>query len=67
MDIMVLTKNQIDILEHTASRAANGHFCGDSEDMQELVKLGFMVSVGKVAFCPDEFFRLTKKGREAVK
>ncbi len=58
-----LTKNQIDIIDHTLHRTANGLFCGNSDDMQTLVRLGLMYSQGKAGFCPDEYFGVTAKGR----
>ena len=42
-----LSINQQEILEHTVYRAANGFYCGNSKDMQILIKLGLMRSVGK--------------------
>ncbi len=64
---MKLTSNQIEILDHTEHRAANKQFCGDSDDMQKLVSLGLMVSVGKKPFVPDEYFQITSKGRAALR
>lgn len=64
---MAITSNQQEILEHTAYRAAGGFYCGDSDDMQELVRLGLMVSAGRKPFVPDEYFKLTSKGREVLK
>lgn len=58
-----LTSEQVAILDHTANRATRGLFCGDSEDMQRLVALGLMKSAGRVAWCPDEYFRITSEGR----
>lgn len=63
----MLTKKQVSILDHTAHRAAGGLYCGDSPDMQGLVALGMMVSAGRKSFVPDEYFRMTGKGREALK
>lgn len=62
-----MNSEQIAILDHTVSRAANGLYCGDSPDMQELVSSGFMVSAGKTSFCPDEYFRITRKGKNALR
>lgn len=59
---MELTKNQIDILDHTKHRTANGLYCGDSEDMQVLVKNGLMYYQGTTKFCPDEYFGITVLG-----
>jgi hypothetical protein len=63
---MELNKKQVEILDHTARRAANGRYCGDSPNMQALVAAGLMVSLGKAAWCPDEYFGITKEGREAL-
>jgi hypothetical protein len=64
---MELTRNQREILDHTAHRAAGGYYCGDSGYMQALVQLGLMVSAGKKPGVPDEYFRLTEAGRKALK
>ena len=63
---MELTKNQIDILDHTTHRTANGLFCGGSEDMQSLVENGLMYSQGTTGFCPDEYFGITQLGRKEL-
>ncbi len=63
---MEITQEQRDIMEHTAHRAAFGRYCGDSKDMQVLVRIGFMHPIGKTGFCPDEYFCLTRNGREAM-
>ena len=63
---MSLTENQLGILDHTMHRASvPGLFCGDSPDMQELVRLGYMASAGRVSWVPDEYFRVTAAGRNA--
>jgi hypothetical protein len=59
-----LNKEQIEIMKHTAYAAAGAMYCGDSPDMQQLVKAGLMVSCGKKSFVPDEYFRMTAKGNE---
>ncbi len=64
---MKLSSNQVDILDHTAHRAANGVFCGGGKEMTELVSLGLMVSRGKTSFCPDEYFSMTEAGATALK
>lgn len=64
---MELNTEQKAILDHTAHRAAGGLFCGGGSDMQELVDLGLMESVGRKSFVPDEYFRMTGKGREALR
>ena len=64
---MELNTEQVAILDHTAHRAAGGLYCGDSPDMQKLVEMGLMVSQGRKSFVPDEYFRMTGKGREALR
>ncbi len=61
---MSITSNQRSILDHTAHKTANNLYCGDSDDMQALVSLGLMVSVGFKSFVPDEYFTLTSVGRK---
>lgn len=63
---MGITNNQRNILDHTAHGAAGGLYCGDSTDMQTLVSLGLMVSMGKKSFVPDEYFALTATGRKTL-
>ena len=62
-----ITREQLGILLHTRDRASAGAFCGDSPDMQELVRLGLMESAGRVSFVPDEYFRLTPAGRDFLR
>jgi len=64
---MELNQEQLAILNHTAHRAAGGFYCGDSPDMQVLVAAGLMVSAGRKAFVKSEYFRLTGKGRDALR
>lgn len=64
---MQLNKEQIEIMQHTASRATNGLYCGDSPDMQMLVDAELMELVGRKSFVPDAYFRLTSKGRSTFK
>ena len=64
---MKLNREQYEIMEHTEKRTANGLFCGDSADMQALVKEGLMECAGRKSFVPDPYFRLTAKGREALR
>jgi hypothetical protein len=61
-----LTKPQKNIIDHTLHRTANSLFCGNSDDMQELVRLGFMYEAGTTGFCPDEYFGVTVAGRKAL-
>jgi len=60
---MKLTPDQLNILDHTAHRGAGGRYCGNSKAMQELVEMGLMQSLGRVAWCPDEYFCMTKAGK----
>ena len=64
---MNLTSEQRDILEHTLHRSPQGLFCGDSQDMRSLVAAGLMEKAGKKSFVPDAYFRITPKGKEALK
>ena len=65
MDIE-LTKAKLEILHHTAHRAARGLYCGDSEDMNELVESGLMEFAGRCGFVPDGYYRITDEGRESL-
>ena len=62
-----LNREQIAILDHTEHRAARGLYCGGGKDMDALVALGLMESAGRAAWCPDEYFRITGKGRTALR
>ena len=64
---LTLTPEHLSILQHTRDRAAGGFYCGDSPAMQELVAAGLMVSAGRKSFVPDEYFMLTRPGREALR
>lgn len=57
-----ITANQFDILDHTQHNAAGNCFCGDSDDMQVLIRLGLMRLVGKKPFVPDPYFTITRAG-----
>lgn len=61
---MVLTREQVAILDHAANRAANGLYCGGGSAMQGLVGAGMMESAGRKSFVPDEYFRITRLGRK---
>ena len=56
-----MNKEQIAIMKHTDR---NNLYCGGSPDMHKLVEMGFMESAGRKSFVPDEYFRLTSKGRK---
>lgn len=60
-----LNKEQYEIMCHTVERAAGQRYCGSSSDMRDLVNRGLMKSLGKPSWCPDEYFTITDKGREA--
>lgn len=62
-----LNREQIAILDHTEHLAARGLYCGGGKDMDALVALGMMESAGRAAWCPDEYFRITGKGRAALR
>lgn len=62
-----MTREQIEIMEHTRDRAAGGYYCGDSPAMQGLVAEGLMAYAGRKSFVPDKYFQLTGKGREALR
>ena len=59
---MNLTKEHVEILKHTAYRAARRMYCGDSPEMRELAEAGYMRSAGTAAWCPDEYFTITPNG-----
>lgn len=62
-----VTKNQLEIMVHTRDRASGRRFCGGGIDMDKLVKMGLMKSLGRVSFVPDEYFTLTEKGEDFIK
>lgn len=64
---LVLTSNQRDILYHTEHRAAGGLYCGRDNDMDVLVEAGLMEYAGIKSFVPDPYYRITGKGREALR
>lgn len=54
------------ILSHTVHRAAGGYYCGGGEAMIFLVEQGLMRSAGFKPFVEDEYFTITRAGREAL-
>lgn len=62
-----LSAEQFAILYHTEHHAAGGLYCGDGKDMQALVKSGLMESAGYKSFVSEEYFRITSKGRSALR
>lgn len=61
-----LTTEQVQILHHTAERAAQGFYCGTSPDMERLVALGLMKFAGYKGGVPDPYFELTPAGSAAL-
>ncbi len=59
------TQEHWDILDHTMHHTANGLYCGDSREMQDLVMAGFMTPMGSKSFCPDPYFSVSCIGRAA--
>lgn len=64
-EAVTLNQEQIEILNHTRSRAAGGRYCGGSPDMDRLVELGYMEDLGKPSWCPDNYYAITAKGKDA--
>lgn len=64
---MNLSTEQKAILDHTMHRTAGGLYCGGGRDIDALVDAGMMVEVGRKSFVPEAYFRITNKGREALK
>lgn len=62
-----MTKEQQEILEHTAQRAPGGLYCGGSKDMDALVTAGLMEYAGRKSFVPDAYYRITSKGRATLR
>lgn len=60
-----MKSTQFEILDHTLHRAARNAFAGVSPAMIELIALGYMRSLGKPSWSPDEYFTITPAGREA--
>ena len=58
-----MTEEEKEILIHTAERAAQHCFYGDSFAMQELVRKGYMQCLGKSGFSEDDVFTWTTKGK----
>ena len=57
---MKLTDAHRDILNHTYG---HNFYCGDSPEMQELVKHCLMKCVGKKSICDDLYFDITCDGK----
>ena len=62
----LLSREQVEILLHTKHRAANGLYCGDSQDMQGLLQYGLMELAGRAHGVSDPYFRLTAAGTVAL-
>lgn len=67
---MTLSDREIEILSHTAYRAANQAFCGraDCDILNGLVGKGYLKGPIYVSFLPstDAYFQLTSKGRKII-
>lgn len=50
-------------VEATEHRAARGLYCGGGKDMDALMAPVLMESAGRAAWSPDEYFRITGRGR----
>ena len=61
---MLLNSEQMGILKHTDR---NGLFCGGGKDMDILCQHELMEFAGRKSFVPDPYFRITAKGRSAIK
>lgn len=58
-----VNREQVEIMKHTL--ICPGHlYCGDSEDMQDLIQRGFMEFAGRKSFVPDPYFRITPAGNQ---
>jgi hypothetical protein len=62
---MKLTDEHVAILKHTETNNT-GYFCGDSSEMQDLVRLGLMKPAGKKPFVPDPYFSLARNWRSKL-
>lgn len=62
-----LNCEQREILYHTAHRAAGGYYCGGGKDMDELVSAGLMEYAGRKSFVPAPYYKITSKGRAALR
>ena len=62
-----LNREQREILYHTEHRAAGGYYCGGGKDMDALVAAGLMEYAGRKSFVPDPYYKITSKGRAALR
>lgn len=62
---MNLTSEEKEIIIHTATRAAQGLYCGDNPELLALVEKGLMEYEGRKSFVPDPYYMLTKEGLKA--
>lgn len=62
-----LNREQSEILYHTEHRAAGGFYCGGGKDMDALVAAGLMEYAGRKSFVPDPYYKITSKGRAALR
>lgn len=66
MNNLELSKNQIEILDHTLNRATGKRYCGECPDVRRLVIMGLMRELGKVSWVPDPYFTITDEGIKAL-
>lgn len=64
---MKLNREQIEILDHTVNRSAGGFYCGGSDEMDALLDCGLMEYAGMKSFAPDKYYKITSKGRKALR
>ena len=55
----------VEILKHTI-KCPGELYCGGSPEMDLLVERGYMESAGRKSFVPDEYYRLTGKGKQLL-
>lgn len=62
-----LSREQIDILDHTVKRAPNGFYCGGGPAMDDLVAQGLMTYAGQTSFSSDKYYEITSYGRQILR
>lgn len=61
-----LTKEEVEVLDHTANRAARQMYCGYSDALRRLCTLGLMRFLGRVSFTPDPYYTITEEGLKVL-
>lgn len=59
---MKMTEEEYQILDHTINNTAKLRFCGDSVEMQNLIKHGLMTYFGRFPVVPQKYFTVTDAG-----